>query len=78
MIVPDRTVREVMEADAVEVRPDLPVKELIEVPEGNQTTGATVVDAVGGVSTRDVRRLATREEEAGTGTRGSAPEDADG
>lgn len=80
MSVLERTVREIMETEVVEVRPDLPVKELIEVLEENQITGAPVVDdggnVVGVVSTRDVLRLAAREEEAGS-TRRAGEEDED-
>lgn len=73
MNVLEHTVREIMETEVVEVRPDLPVKELIEILEENQITGAPVVDdggnVVGVVSTRDVLRLAAREEEAGLSSR---------
>lgn len=51
----------------VTVRPDLPIKELIEVLEENGITGAPVVDGeenvVGVVSSTDVMRLAAEEEE---------------
>lgn len=82
MSVLERTVREIMETEVVEVRPDLPVKDLIEVLEENQITGAPVVDdegnVVGVVSTRDVLRLAAREEEAGSSRRaGGEGEDED-
>lgn len=67
MSVLERTVRDVMTTEVVEVRPDLPVKDLIEVLDRHQITGAPVVDTednvVGVVSTRDVLRLAAREEE---------------
>lgn len=57
MSVLERTVRETMETDVVEVRPDLPVKELIEVLEEHEITGAPVFedDRLAGVlSLRDV------------------------
>lgn len=66
MSVLDRSVRDIMETDMVTVRPDLPIKNLIEVLEENQITGAPVVDSednvVGVVSSTDVMRLAAKEE----------------
>jgi len=63
----DRSVRDIMETDVVTVRPDLPIKNLIEVLEENGITGAPVVDSeenvVGVVSSTDVMRLAAKEEE---------------
>ncbi|MDP2496796.1 MAG: CBS domain-containing protein [Candidatus Palauibacterales bacterium] len=67
MSVLDRSVRDIMETDVVTVRPDLPIKNLIEVLEENGITGAPVVDSeenvVGVVSSTDVMRLAAKEEE---------------
>ena len=67
MSVLDKTVRDIMETDVVTVRPDLPIKRLMEVLEENQITGAPVVDdeenVVGVVSTTDVMRRAAEEEE---------------
>lgn len=67
MSVLDRSVRDIMETDVVTVRPDLPIKNVIEVLEENGITGAPVVDSeenvVGVVSSTDVMRLAAREEE---------------
>lgn len=66
MSVLDRSVRDIMERDVVTVRPDLPIKNLIEVLEENGITGAPVVDGednvVGVVSSSDVLRLAAEEE----------------
>lgn len=71
MSVLDRTVREIMETDVVTVRPELPIKSLIEVLDENGITGAPVVDeegnVVGVVSTTDVTRLAAEQEESGEG-----------
>lgn len=74
----DRSVRDIMETDVITVRPDLPIKNLIEVLEENEITGAPVVDSeenvVGVVSSTDVMRLAAEEEEeSGVGT-GSSEE----
>lgn len=81
MSVMEKTVREIMETEVVNVRPDLPVKELIEVLEENQITGAPVVDdggdVVGVVSTRDVLRLAAREEETGSSSGGGGQREDD-
>lgn len=64
----------------VTVRPDLPIKNLIEVLEENRITGAPVVDdgenVVGVVSSTDVVRLAAEEEEeSGDRSRPSEPEE---
>lgn len=83
MSVLDSSVREFMETDVVTVRPDLPIKDLIEVLEENEITGAPVVDeeenVVGVVSTTDVTRLAAEEEAEGRGglRRTGAEEDSD-
>lgn len=73
----DRRVRDFMETDVVTVRPDLPIKDLMEVLEENGITGAPVVDSednvVGVVSSTDVMRLAAEEEEE-SGARSGSPE----
>lgn len=76
----DRRVSDIMETDVVTVRPDLPIKNLIEVLEENRITGAPVVDdgenVVGVVSSTDVVRLAAEEEEeSGDRSRPSEPEE---
>jgi len=75
----ETTVRDIMETDVVTVRPDLPVKSLMEVLEENRITGAPVVDdeenVVGVVSATDVVRLAAEEEEEGDARTGAGEEE---
>ena len=79
MSVLEKTVRDIMETDVVTVRPDLPVKSLMEVLEENRITGAPVVDdeenVVGVVSATDVVRLAAEEEEEGDARTGADEEE---
>ncbi len=82
MSVLDRSVHDIMETDVVTVRPDLPIKNLIEVLEENEITGAPVVDSeenvVGVVSSTDVMRLAAEEEEEEeSGARAGSSEEAE-
>lgn len=83
MSVLERSVRDIMETDVVTVRPDLPIRNLIEVLEENRITGAPVVDdgenVVGVVSSTDVIRLAAKEEEESGGrSRSSEAEEESG
>lgn len=79
MSVLEKTVRDIMETDVVTVRPDLPVKRLMEVLEENRISGAPVVDdeenVVGVVSATDVVRLAAEEEEESGARTGSGEEE---
>lgn len=74
MSVLDRPVREFMETDVVTVRPDLPVRSLVEVLEEHRITGVPVVDdegnVVGVVSATDVTRAAARDEDGRAGEEG--------
>lgn len=67
-----------METNVVTVRPDLPIKDLIEVLEEHEITGAPVVDeeenVVGVVSSTDVMRLAAEEEAAESRSGSGRPE----